>query len=364
MTQEYAIDTPRGLCCWFMKYGKCDPPRPPCRFRHVDPGRLTGREPCCFGATCRLGHAKRVLPDDDDPSAKLAFWKRYNNQKNKDDDDDSYSSGDGLSACSRTSAAVVGDSPAVRDATLLRSQLEPWPTAVLRDRLARFTGIDHRDLDPLGRAELMRRLMEYYDARVGPRRVLRVQPSTPPVRDDLRAELLRELEDWRNRHAVNTRPSINAEAYMILRSPMEFGAKDSNKARQAAKKLAENERLWTLAHRALEEVDPDYASTFSALAVTYNFTGSPHIDKQNTGPCYGLALGDFPDGQGCICVEADPVTVAHVDTKNRLAKVDGRYPHWVAPYDEGSERYSLIYYSTWQAYAPPTTPYFVDEPTL
>eukprot|EP00277_Geminigera_cryophila_P036293 CAMPEP_0173090492 /NCGR_PEP_ID=MMETSP1102-20130122/26948_1 /TAXON_ID=49646 /ORGANISM="Geminigera sp., Strain Caron Lab Isolate" /LENGTH=32 /DNA_ID= /DNA_START= /DNA_END= /DNA_ORIENTATION= len=27
------------------------------------------------------------------------------------------------------------------------------------------------------------------------------------------------------------------------------------------------------------------------------------------------------------------MTVAQVNTKNRLGKVDGRYPHWVAPYD-------------------------------
>ena len=38
--------------------------------------------------------------------------------------------------------------------------------------------------------------------------------------------------------------------------------------------------------------------------------------------------------------------IAHVNTKNRLGKVDGRYPHWVAPYDEGKDRYSLIFYLT------------------
>jgi hypothetical protein len=37
---------------------------------------------------------------------------------------------------------------------------------------------------------------------------------------------------------------------------------------------------------------------------------------------------------------------ATVNTKNRLGKVDGRYPHWVAPYDLNKERYSLIYYQT------------------
>ena len=36
-----------------------------------------------------------------------------------------------------------------------------------------------------------------------------------------------------------------------------------------------------------------------------------------------------------------------MNTKNRLGKVDGRFPHWVAPYDNaGCERFSVIYYDT------------------
>ena len=31
-----------------------------------------------------------------------------------------------------------------------------------------------------------------------------------------------------------------------------------------------------------------------------------------------------------------------VDTRGRLGKIDGRYPHWVAPHM--GERYSIIYY--------------------
>ena len=38
-------------------------------------------------------------------------------------------------------------------------------------------------------------------------------------------------------------------------------------------------------------------------------------------------------------MECSARVVAVVDTKDRLGKVDGRYPHWVAPYDgeEGEE---------------------------
>ena len=62
------------------------------------------------------------------------------------------------------------------------------------------------------------------------------------------------------------------------------------------------------------------------------FQGSPHIDTTNVGPFYGLAFGDFADGTGGIRVELDPMTVCEVNTKGRLGKVDGRYPHWVAEY--------------------------------
>ena len=42
----------------------------------------------------------------------------------------------------------------------------------------------------------------------------------------------------------------------------------------------------------------------------------------------------------------------HEPDSNRLTKVDGRYPHWVAPYAEGCERFSLIFYQTEGTVAP------------
>ena len=58
-----------------------------------------------------------------------------------------------------------------------------------------------------------------------------------------------------------------------------------------------------------------------------------------------MALGDFPDGEGGLRVEASARVVVEVDTHGRLGKVDGRFPHWVAPYSSG-DRYSVIYYVT------------------
>ena len=49
-----------------------------------------------------------------------------------------------------------------------------------------------------------------------------------------------------------------------------------------------------------------------------------------------------------------PRMVAEMNTKNRLGRVDGRYPHWVGNYDvEKEERFSLIYYDTLSAFQTP-----------
>jgi len=128
---------------------------------------------------------------------------------------------------------------------------------------------------------------------------------------------------------------------------------------KAVAKLQKHARLWELAVEALRPIDEAFAGSFTALAVTSQFTGSPHIDKRNVGPFYGLSLGTFAKanggkGGGGIMVESSARVVVCVDTAGRLGKVDGRYPHWVAPYDAASEeRFSLIYYQTAGAYQAP-----------
>lgn len=49
--------------------------------------------------------------------------------------------------------------------------------------------------------------------------------------------------------------------------------------------------------------------------------------------------------------------MAELDTRGRLGKVDGRFPHWVTPYTTGT-RYSLIYYVTSGEVEPQTTAIF------
>lgn len=311
-----------------MSYGVCDPPRPPCRFRHVADD---GVSPCCFGLTCRFGHKGRVSAKD------LSYWIDKNSHRG-------------------------GISPAVRNPNELQSQLEPFSTGQLRTRLAKAFGHDHRELDPMSRQEIMKLLLQGYATELGgkDRPTIHIQPHSQKIPEELQRKLLCELKAWKAIHTTNTRPSIDAQSYMILRDPDCESSpsginNNSRQAQLARKKLLQYETLYKLALRALEETgDHEFIKSFSALAVTFMFQGSPHIDKQNTGPFYGLSLGDFTGGG--ICVEAEPFLVAEVETHNQLAKVDGRYPHWVAPYT--GTRFSLIYYSTTSQYEPPGPAYF------
>ena len=130
--------------------------------------------------------------------------------------------------------------------------------------------------------------------------------------------------------------------------PAERAVRESAKARLAAAKLRRHARIFDLAYEIIAGVDSEFAEAYTAIAVTKQFEGSPHIDTENVAPFYGLALGDFTGGE--ICVESDALEVTQVETRRRLGKIDGRYPHWVAPHT--GERYSIIYYVSSGAVVP------------
>lgn len=211
----------------------------------------------------------------------------------------------------------------------------------LRRRLALTFG-ETTDPDKVERGEMLQRLVRHYAAH-GPRKVRHV--SGVPVAKELCDSLLAELVVWSEKD-LRERPTIKAQQYMILCGPNSFPKtkKHKGKSKLAAIKVKKHEKLWNLARQAIESVDAEFAGKYTAVAFTKNFEGSPHIDTQNTGPFYGIALGDFSTGGGAICVECSAREVAAVDTRCKMGRVDGRYPHWVAPYT--GNRYSAIFYQT------------------
>ena len=251
-----------------------------------------------------------------------------------------------------------------RDATLLLSQIAPHATSILRRRLALVFG-DVTDPETADRKEVLRRLHVAHELR-GPRAVRLVQGAQ--VSEPALVPLLAALSSWtvsdtlrrEDPKEARERPTVNAQHYMIVSSPLAFSDPAARKGRLAAKKMDEHREMWVLAIKALLEVDPDFVPQVTAIAFTKNFTGSPHIDTENVGPFYGLALGDFEGGR--LCVECSATEVAAVDTKGKLGKVDGRFPHWVAPFT--GTRYSVIFYKTRGTVVERTTAVFKGTPLV
>ena len=283
------------------------------------------------------------------------------------------------------------------DASLLQSQLEPLSTPTLRKRLAEQFGLP-TDQETVGRAGVMQQLLQSHQA-IGPRATRSVRGKT--LRHELESALLDTLRavEWLP-PGQRERPKVRASGYLTLQRPKNAGgpplaldthafagatpaaskgaaedakvaqptthpnavlkatmAKAAKSARLAAEKLEKHRGLWDLAVAAIQDADPAYAATFTAIAVSFGFQGSPHIDTYDIAPQYALSLGDFVNnGGGELCVEESAMQVAKVDTRGAMAKVDGRFPHWVLPYQ--GERFSIIWFTTAGTVVPATTAVF------
>lgn len=191
----------------------------------------------------------------------------------------------------------------------LLEQLRPLPLSELQQRV--------------GALEDRERLLESAVASLEskPRRTRRVQGVTLP--SHLSLGLLKELQCLRW-PAKNHRPCLTSDRYLVLHT----NAKDSySKLRGLCSELM----MWA---------DPTFY--YSGVAVTKNFVASPHIDEQDKTFQFAVSLGEFSGGE--LCIEEDPKSVAIIDTRNRIACIDGRFVHWVRKYT--GDRYSLIFYDT------------------
>ena len=187
-----------------------------------------------------------------------------------------------------TQAANTKLSACDRDATLLQSQLEPISTPQLCKRLERTFGItlDKQSEEAYNREFIMRALLECY-SKHGPREIRKEQGIL--VSHERQAALLEQLKAVNWPRTTRERPKIRAEYYMILQKPGS-GKAGSKRTKAETAKLTRYQVLFDLAVETLAEIDPMFADRFTALAVTKNFVGSPHIDTLNVGPFYGISL--------------------------------------------------------------------------
>ena len=188
--------------------------------------------------------------------------------------------------------AAAGSEPkkketsADRDATLLRSQLEPLSTPTLRRRMTHSFGTP-TDPDTVDREQLMLMLLQKYADEGPSSRVVRPVSDGAALEAGLREALLGELRgtDWPS--TMRERLSVRAEGYITLHRPAAAAPANTQQQQPQTKagklqaaKLETFQRLWELAAQAIEAVDPVYAAAYSAIAVCKSTHSTRNLHPQ------------------------------------------------------------------------------------
>ena len=229
-----------------------------------------------------------------------------------------------------------------RDPPLIET-LKPLPTAELRRRCAALEEGTQAQSSSGTRQDLLEALVAAYERRPRAERRCRGKPLPPQLAAELTAELQRL--QWPKKSA---RPGLDSERYLVL--PNRRGV-------QACGTRHPHFQLRQLCDAAVAFASPAFEHT--AIAVTKNFVGSPHIDAFDRSEQLATSLGDVSGGE--LCVDEDPSgidgssssggggeprhSVAVVETLNCVASLDGRHVHWVRSFN-GGDRFSIIWYNT------------------
>jgi hypothetical protein len=127
-------------------------------------------------------------------------------------------------------------------------------------------------------------------------------------------------------------------------------------------KTSQHPWLTKLLIGALRAIAPDFP--FSSIQLNYNYASRPHVDKNNLGTSFFVALGNFSggelwvhdeDGQEPYTLDGDEDVTAfyHVgrelngqvlDARDHWTVFDGNKLHYTKPFQ--GERYSLIYFAS------------------
>jgi hypothetical protein len=82
--------------------------------------------------------------------------------------------------------------------------------------------------------------------------------------------------------------------------------------------------------------EKDNTFKFTTIQINKNVKSPPHIDKNNVGPSYIIAVGDYLNGE--LVIEGETF-----DIHNKFLKFDGNNGHWTK--DFIGTRYSIIYFT-------------------
>ena len=93
-------------------------------------------------------------------------------------------------------------------------------------------------------------------------------------------------------------------------------------------------KLYKLLKLLIKFYKPNF--DYTTIQVNKNVFSLPHIDKNNVGPSYAIALGNFTGGK--LVIEGTEYNI-----KNKFKKFDGTLGHWITSFI--GDRYSLIYFT-------------------
>jgi hypothetical protein len=110
--------------------------------------------------------------------------------------------------------------------------------------------------------------------------------------------------------------------------------------RQESRHNKKNKELLESLHELMASHDPEFK--YTSIQVNKNVNSRPHVDKNNVGLSYIIALGDFTGGS--LVIEGKPRNI-----KNDFYFFDGRLGHWSNPFE--GERYSIVFFT--HSFRPP-----------
>jgi hypothetical protein len=92
--------------------------------------------------------------------------------------------------------------------------------------------------------------------------------------------------------------------------------------------------LYSLVTKLIKLYKPNFQ--YTTIQVNKNIQSDPHVDKNNVGPSYIIALGDYTGGD--LVIEGERFNI-----RNNWKWFNGTLGHWVEPF-EGT-RFSLVYFT-------------------
>jgi len=93
-------------------------------------------------------------------------------------------------------------------------------------------------------------------------------------------------------------------------------------------------KLYRRLNKLMKLHKPDFK--YTTIQVNKDVFCNPHIDKNNIGPSYGIAMGDFTGGE--LVVEGKKFNI-----NRKFKKFNGTLGHWITPFK--GTRYSLIFFT-------------------